>query len=608
MLDGFINDFLHPDEIIVDNFAGGGGASTGIEMALGRSPDVAINHDAQAVAMHKANHPDCEHYCQNIWQADPVEVASGRPIGLAWFSPDCTHFSKAKGGKPKKKNIRDLAWVVPLWAQKVKPRLIFMENVEEWLGWGPLDEHGHPAKRICQETGKQLSTAGETFRVWLKALKKEGYKVEWKILKASDYGAPTIRKRLFLIARCDGLPIRWPDISHGDPKSDAVAARKLLPWVAAADIIDWSLPCPSIFMTADEAKEYRKLTGIKCIRPLADNTMARIARGLKRYVLDASEPFIVKINHKGDRFRGQDIKEPLHTLTGKNGAAVVTPYTVSYYGTKGGSDLRTPDIQEPLRTQTTENRFGVVAPITIQCANSKWDKGGRSLEGPLQTITAVPKGGSISLVSAFIVKHFGGVTGVEATTPFPTITQRGTQNQIVAAHLTKFKGQSVGSDCKEPARTITSKESDGLVAASMIKMRGKNTGSPADEPLHTISAGGQHHAALSAFMVKYYGNEKEGVDITQPCHTVTAKDRLGLVMVEGEMHQIIDIGMRMLTPRELYRAQGFPEDYIIDPEFKGKPLIKSEQVAKCGNSVSPIQACEVISANLAGAEVREAAQ
>ncbi|WP_371922576.1 DNA cytosine methyltransferase [Sporosarcina sp. Marseille-Q4943] len=395
-------------EIIVDNFAGGGGASSGIELATGLSVDIAINHDPAAIAMHKANHPDTEHYLESVWEVDPIEVVKGRKVGLAWFSPDCTHFSKAKGGTPKKKEVRGLAWVAVRWAATVRPRVIMLENVEEFKTWGPLDENGQP----------DPDKKGKTFFSFINALKHLGYEVDFKELRACDYGAPTTRKRFFMIARCDGKPITWPDATHGEPDELKVQLGLKKPYRTAGEIIDWSIPTPSIYT--------RK-------RPLAKNTMIRIIRGIEKFIIGTDSPYIV------------------------NAKACF----VQHYYTHQGSEVRASGLDEPLATIPTANRFG--------------------------------------LVTAFLTKYYG--SGI---------------------------GQSL------------------------------------DEPLHTIPT----------------------------------KDRFGLVTVRGEDYRITDIGMRMLQPRELFNAQGFPQDYIIDRDDEGNSYPKSAQVARCGNSVAPPFAEHIVRANL----------
>lgn len=516
--------------LIVDSFAGGGGASTGIEMALGRSPDIAINHDEAALAMHAANHPETLHLSENIWQVDPLDVIGRQPIGLAWFSPDCKHFSKAKGGKPVQRNIRDLAWVVVRWAKQVKPAVIMVENVEEFLTWGPLLENDKP----------DPERAGETFKKWIRELRRLGYKVDWREQRACDFGAPTIRKRLFIIARCDGEPIRWPKPTHG-PKNDVgVLAGKKLPWVSAAECIDWSLPCPSIFDTRQEVKEK---WGLTANRPLKPNTMARVAKGVKRYVLDAADPFIVHVQNASNPNGTNSIHEPLRTITARP---------------KGGG-------------------MALVQPMGGFIQRDFGNSVGHTAEEPIATLTA-GGGGHAALVAAFMAQHNTGVVGHPVDKPLSTLTLRGTQQQLVAAHMMNLKGT------QRRARSI-------------------------EEPLSAITAGGTHAAQVCAFLTKYYGTDQDP-DLRAPFHTVTTKDRFSLVTVEvaGEPYIIHDIGMRMLTPRELFRAQGFPDDYIIDPVCDGKPLIKTKQIEKCGNSVSPMHAAALISANCGHlAEKREVA-
>ena len=516
---------LRPGEIIVDNFAGGGGASLGIEWALGRSPDVAVNHDAEAVAMHAANHPETEHHCQNIWQVDPREAARGRPVGLAWFSPDCKHFSKAKGGKPVEKRIRDLAWVVVHWAKLVRPRVILLENVEEFRDWGPLAENGRPCP----------VQKGLTFRRWVRELKRLGYKVQWRELRACDYGAPTIRKRLFLVARRDGEPIVWPAPTHG---AVPAGGKWLKPYRTAAECMDWSLPCPSIFLTREEARAL----GLKVKRPLAVATMRRIARGVHRWVLGAADPFIVTCNHGGDWFRGQGLDVPFNTITAARDAhGVVAPFLVPRYGERPG--------QEPRCRPVTD-----VMP------------------------TVVPSGNGASLVAAFMAQHNTGVVGHDMREPVSTIVQKG---------------------CTQ-----------GLVAVSLNHQYGSATnGGQGDlrKPLTTITTGG-HHALVAAFLQKYYGADGQDQDCREPLHTVVGKPRFSAVTVtiRGTTWELVDIGMRMLTPRELFAAQGFPPNYVIDPEVRGKPLSKTAQVRMCGNSVSPYPARALVAANLGAAAAEPA--
>lgn len=558
--------------MIVDSFAGGGGASTGIELALGRSPDVAINHDEAALAMHAANHPDTLHLNSNVWHVDPSDVCRGRRVGLAWFSPDCKHHSKAKGGKPVKKNIRDLAWVVVLWAKRVRPDIIMLENVEEFRDWGPLTVEGKP----CPDR------KGQTFKEWLKELRRLGYKIEWRELRACDYGAPTIRKRFFLIARCDGKPIVWPEPTHGTPSSPAVLSGQLKPHRSAAEIIDWSLPCPSIFDTSEEIKTRY---GLRAIRPLADATMARIARGVMRYVIEADDPYLVplgdseetapsliSVNHgdSGGR-REYPIEAPLNTLTASNGTALVCPTLIQTgYGERPGQAPRVPGLDKPLGT--------IVAGATKH-----------------------------ALVAAFLAQHNSGermknAAGRPASAPLSTLTTRGTQQNVVCAHLMPHYGASIARAAQDPVGTITAGGGgkQALIATHLMDMHGSARRSrDLRDPSPTICAGGQHGALVAAFLQKYYG-QGIGQKASDPLHTLSTKDTFGVVQVQinGQTYAITDIGMRMLTPREQYKAQSFPSSYQIEQSGK-RQFTKTEQTRMCGNSVPPVMAEALVAANAA---------
>lgn len=567
-------------EIIVDNFAGGGGASTGIEMATGRSVDIAINHDENAIAMHSTNHPETLHYCESVFDVDPIAATAGRPVGLAWFSPDCRHFSKAKGSKPVKKEIRGLAWIVIRWALAKRPRVMMLENVEEFKTWGPLltaedgTEHPDPAR------------AGETFAAFIGMLTTGvpadhpaiaeccevlnidvnsddvrrliaglGYVVDHRELRACDFGAPTIRRRFFMVMRCDGQPVQWPAASHGDPKSLDVQSGKLAPWRTAAECIDWSIPCPSIF----ERK-----------KPLAENTLKRIARGIQRFVIDNPTPFIVKCNHTStkttyDCFRGQSVDEPLQAITKTPGFSIVAPIIARIGQTGFGGDRMAYEAGKPLTTVTSKAEHLLVSPVIArQFGNSV----GHAVDEPNGTITA-GGGGKSQLCTAFLAKHFGG----------------------------NYTGAGASMDA--PAHTVTTTDHHALVTSSLIKLRGTcKDGQPVTEPAPTITAGGLHIGEVRAFLLKYYGNEKEGVSLDESLHTVTTNDRFGLVTVEGVDYQIVDIGMRMLQPHELYAAQGFPSWYIIDQDYRGKKYAKDKQVARCGNAVPPPFAEALVRANL----------
>lgn len=532
------------DELVVDNFAGGGGAGTGIAEAIGRSADIAINHSKEAVALYRKNHPETRCLTEDLWDVDPIEVCAGRPVGLGWFSPDCTHFSKAKGAKPVSKKIRGLAYVILRWAVLKRPRMITMENVEEFKTWGPLLDNHRPDPRRRAETFDafvaMLTTGIDPMHPVLAEVREFlgpdfpleplirglGYAVEWRALVAADFGAPTTRKRLFLIARCDGLPIRWPTATHGRGRAK--------PWRPASECIDWSIPCPSIFLAPDEAKAI----GVK--RPLADNTLRRIGRGIDRFVINAAEPFIVPTTHHGDS-RIHSLREPLRTVTGAHRGefALVAPTLIQTgYGERDGQAPRVPGLDKPLGT-------------------------------------VVAGGCKHALVAAFLAKHYGG-------------------------------HESPGASLELPLSTVTTQDHHHLVTAHIQRDFGQSVGSAMTAPMPTITGGANGHAALvRAFLVAYYGNEREGVSLFEPMRTVTARDRLGLVTVQGQDYLIGDIGMRMLVPRELFNAQGFPRLFHITAEVNGKPLTKTAQVKLCGNSVPPPMSRAIISANIVAPVERE---
>ena len=538
-------------ELIVDNFAGGGGASTGIEEATGYSVDIAINHDPKAIAMHKANHPNTKHYCEDVWQVDPVQACNGHPVGLAWFSPDCKHFSKAKGGKPKDKNIRGLAWVACRWAGLVRPRVIMLENVEEFKTWGPLNRGHHPIK----------SKQGKTFEKFVQQLNDLGYEVQFKELIAADYGAPTMRKRFFMIARCDGKPIAWPKPTHASADSEEVKAGLLKPYVGAYTQIDFSRPCPSIFDTSEEIKEKY---GIRAVRPLATKTMERIARGLKKFVLDNPEPFIIQCNHGGER-RPNDIREPMPTITGKHGYGIVEPYMVQI-GQTGFSKDRSKDVREPLTTIVSKNEHCLISPTLIQyhSETAQGEVRGQTIEEPIMTVDGSNRYG---LVTSFLHKYYDG----------------------------GYKG--AGENIENPLPTVTAWDHNSVVTANLIQMNNHCDGRDMRDPIPTITAGDGHFGEVRAFLIKYYG-QGTGQDINEPLDTVTSRDRFGLVTIDGTDYQIVDIGLRMLEPRELYGCQGFPDDYIIDHDYTGKTYPRSEQVRRCGNAVCPPIPAALVRANL----------
>ncbi|MFW3906707.1 DNA cytosine methyltransferase [Klebsiella pneumoniae] len=639
-------------EIIIDNFAGGGGASTGIELAIGRSVDIAINHDPNAVAMHTTNHPDTLHYCESVYSVRPKVATAGRRVGLAWFSPDCRHFSKAKGAKPVEKAIRGLAWIVIRWALDVGPRVMMLENVEEFKTWGPL---------LAAEMRPDPERVGETFRAFVGMLTTGipvnhpalaecceflelspdsdqakhliaglGYDVDYRELRACDYGAPTIRKRFFMVMRRDGKPIVWPEATHGDPKSPAVLAGKLAPWRTAAECIDWSIPAPSIF-------------GRK--KPLAENTLRRIARGVQRFVIESASPFIVKCNHtttkgKYDCFRGQALTEPLQTITKTHGYAIAVPHLTKFRtgatgqpatepvptvtaGTSrrpggnghalgiveaaiapflagnGGSEYQAKPrpLDKPAHTILKESRACVVAPVIARQFGSSI---GHRADDPSATITA-GGGGKSQLVSAFLAKHYGGNytgPGVGLDEPTHAVTTVD-HHAVVAAHLMVNNTGHPGGTVESPAHTVTTGNHHAVVASHLVKLRGTcRDGQRTDAPMPTITAGGQHVGEVETTLAVEDYDEERAQQVLAFLKEYCGADSTGLVEIAGVTYRIVDIGMRMLQPHELYRAQGFPDWYIIDQDYRGVKYAKDKQVARCGNAVPPPFAEALVRANL----------
>lgn len=681
-------------ELIVDNFAGGGGASTGIEMAIGRSVDIAINHDENAVAMHRTNHPDTLHYCESVFDVSPAAATSGKPVGLAWFSPDCRHFSKAKGAKPVEKAIRGLAWIVIRWALDVGPRVMMLENVEEFKTWGPL---------LAAEMRPDPARVGETFRAFVGmlttgipadhpalvecceflelSLESEqaqrlisglGYDLDCRELRASDLGTPTIRKRFFMVMRRDDQPIVWPETTHGDPKSAAVLAGKLAPFRTAAECIDWSIAARSIF---DRKK------------PLAENTLKRIARGIQRFVIDSADPFIVKCNHtttrgKYDCFRGQALADPLQTITKTHGYAIAVPHLTKFRtgatgqpvtdpvptvtaGTSkrpggnghalgvveaelapflagnGGSEYQAKPrpLDKPAHTILKESRACIVAPVIARqfggsighradepSATITAGGGGKSqlvvptliqmgygerpgqaphvpgLDKPLGTVVA--GGGKHAVVGAFLAKHYGGNyqgAGVGLGEPAHSVTTID-HHALVTAQVVGVggrAGQSRPRDVSEPLQTLTTKADAAIVSSHLVKLRGTcRDGQRADEPMPTITAGGQHVGEVKTTLAVEDYDEERAQQVLAFLQEYCGEDSTGLVEIDGVTYRIVDIGMRMLQPHELYRAQGFPEWYIIDRDYRGVKYSKDKQVARCGNAVPPPFAEALVRANL----------
>lgn len=576
------------DEIIVDNFAGGGGASTGIELACGRPVTIAINHDPDAILLHRTNHPYTEHLQASVWDVDPVEVCKGRPVGLAWFSPDCKHFSKAKGAALVDRNIRGLAWIVLRWAGTVRPRVIMLENVEEFQTWGPVRK-GKPVK----------AKAGQTFLRWKQQLSALGYKIEHRELVAADYGAPTTRKRFVLVARCDGKPIVWPLQTHAPIDSKRVKAGKLLPWRSAAEIIDWTVPGYSIFATRQEIWERY---GAKAVRPLADNTMRRVIRGVDKFTIRSGKPFIVECNHGGDgHTRG--VADPVNTVTGKYTGGVcepiVAPFTFSNTGGSVGDSA-----SGPVHTIRTAGGQILSAANLIQYHTEKDGEIARTadLQKPIPTIDAANRHG---LVTAQLVEYYGNGQSVGVSEPLHTVTSHD-RDALALAHIQKFYGGVVGSECTDPLPTVTAIDHNALCAAHVVKFKGQELGTSPAEPLPTITAqscaGG--YAECRSLLVKVDSCQGLGhwpkirALLNQHCGYQLQEDEIILLIIRGVAYFIADILLRMLTPRELYNAMGFPPDYIIDVDHLGKPYPKSKQVARCGNAVCPPLAEAMVRANL----------
>jgi DNA (cytosine-5)-methyltransferase 1 len=544
--------------LVVDLFAGGGGASVGLEAALGRAVDLAINHDRVALAVHRLNHPGTRHLESDILEVKPIEATGGAPVDALWASPDCTHFSVAKGNVPRSQGIRSLAWVVVDWAREVRPRLIFLENVQEFRGWGPLGEDGRPDK----------ARLGETFRTWRAQLEHLGYQVDHRVLDASLYGAPTRRKRLFLIARRDGLPIRWPEPTHGPGR---------LPVRTAAECIDWSLNCPSIF----ERK-----------RPLAEKTLWRIAEGIRRFVLECPAPFLVTIDQQGTRKAETGIGEPLPTTVTKNRHALVSPVFVEPgqrhgRGNRGG--------EEPLSTIVAKDRHAIASAALVEMNHSNAPHG---LDEALGVITT--QHNRFELVSPTMIQTgYGERPGQEARVPGlekPLGTMvNGQKHALVAAFLAKHFGGVVGHELDREVGAVTGRDHHSLAAATLLRFNHDDHGVPLDGPMPTATAEGNHVAEVRAFLTTYYGSGSVGQSPARPLRTVTAKHRLGLVTVAGVDYQIVDIGMRMLEPHELLAAQfgRFAATYDLSAA-----TTKSAKVRLIGNSVCPEVAEAIVRENV----------
>lgn len=608
------------DEIIVDNFAGGGGASTGIELAAGRPVAIAINHDPDAILLHKTNHPYTEHLQASVWDVDPREVCKGRPVGLAWFSPDCKHFSKAKGAALRDRNIRGLAWIVLRWAGTVRPRVIMLENVEEFQTWGPVRK-GKPVKKH----------AGKTFKQFIKQLEDLGYVVEYRELVAADYGAPTTRKRFVLVARCDGKPIVWPELTHAPRDSEEVKSGKLLPWRSAAEIIDWTLPSYSIF---DSKQEIKERYGVNAIRPLADNTLRRVIRGVDKFTIKSGKPFIVQQKFGN---AAQDIERPLTTITSVGAHELVQPVAVPWtvtnttnsvgapvsepvhtvtsagnqifasaqlmsIGQTGGGD-RIRDIREPVPTTVSKQEACVVAANMIQYHTEQTEAVRASgLDKPIQTVDAANR---YALTSAQLVEYYGNGNPLDVQEPMHTVTAHD-REAMVCAHIDKyFNGEykGCGDRVGDPLSTVTALPRHGLCSAHVVKFKGQELGQHPEDTLNTITAQGLEYAECRAVLAKAEPGRDLGrwpqirELLNKYCGYDLKDDEVILLIIRGIAYYIADITLRMLTPRELYNAMGFPVDYIIERDYMGNAYGKNKQVARCGNAVCPPMAEAMVRAN-----------
>lgn len=568
-------------EIIVDNFAGGGGASTGIEIATGMAVAIAINHDPAAILMHKTNHPYTEHFQASVWDIDPVAVCRGRRVGLAWFSPDCKHFSKAKGAALVDRKIRGLAWITLRWAAKVRPRVIILENVEEFQTWGPVRK-GKPVKKL----------AGTTFRKFIDQLTELGYTVEYRELIAADYGAPTSRKRFYMVARCDGKPIVWPKPTHSKTGADGLPK-----WRSAAEIIDWSLPCLSIFDTKEEIKERY---GLKAVRPLAKNTMRRIIRGVDKFTIRSGKPFIVQQKFQN---AAQNIEKPLTTVTAVGAhelcKPLLAPVTVTNTSNSVGGT-----VGAPVHTVTTAGNQMLVTPSLVSIGQTGGRDRIRDLREPVPT--TVSKQEACLVSPSLIQYHTEQTESVRASglgTPIHTV-DASNRYGLTCANLVEYYTCGRPLDVQEPMHTVTSHDREAVVAAHVVKFKGDNLGHGADEPMQTVTTSAGEFAVCKVYLAKMHGGDELGYWplirdlLNEFCGYTLAEDEVLLLEISGALYYIADIGLRMLSPRELYNAMGFPPDYIIDRDYEGNEYKKSAQVARCGNAVCPPVASALVRANL----------
>lgn len=569
-------------EIIVDNFAGGGGASTGIEIATGRLVALAVNHDPAAILMHKTNHPYTEHFQASVWDIDPVAVCRSRPVGLAWFSPDCKHFSKAKGAALVDRKIRGLAWITLRWAAKVRPRVIILENVEEFQTWGPVRK-GKPVKKL----------AGTTFRKFIDQLTELGYTVEYRELIAADYGAPTSRKRFYMVARCDGKPIVWPKPTHSKTGADGLPK-----WRSAAEIIDWSLPCPSVFASKAEIMDRY---GLKAVRPLAKNTMRRVIRGVDKFTIRSGKPFFV-IQQKFQN-AAQNIEKPLTTVTAVGAhelcKPLLAPVTVTNTSNSVGGT-----VGAPVHTVTTAGNQMLVTPSLVSIGQTGGGDRIRDLREPVPT--TVSKQEACLVSPSLIQYHTEQTESVRASglgTPIHTV-DASNRYGLTCANLVEYYTGGRPLDVQDPMHTVTSHDREAVVAAHVVKFKGDNLGHGADEPMQTVTTSAGEFAVCKVYLAKMHGGDELGYWplirdlLNEFCGYTLAEDEVLLLEISGALYYIADIGLRMLSPRELYNAMGFPPDYIIDRDYEGNEYKKSAQVARCGNAVCPPVASALVRANL----------
>lgn len=576
------------EKIIVDNFAGGGGASTGIELACGRPVTIAINHDPDAILLHRTNHPYTEHLQASVWDVDPEQVVRGRKVGLAWFSPDCKHFSKAKGAALVDRNIRGLAWIVLRWAGTVRPDVILLENVEEFVTWGPVRK-GKPVK----------SKAGQTFRKWKRQLEDLGYTVEYRVLVAADYGAPTTRKRFVLAARCDGRPIVWPERTHAPRNSPEVKAGKLKTWRSAAEIIDWSIPGYSIFRSKEEIKQKY---GVTVVRPLAENTLRRVIRGVDKFTLRSGEPFLVPTGYgerNGQAPRVHDINEPVPTIVGAGKHQLADPLLAPFTATNTSNSVGAPAC-DPVHTVTTAGNQMLITSHLVECNHAG---GGHITDArePYKTITAKHTGG---IVAANLIQyHTEQTENVRANGLEKPINTVDASNRygFVSANLVEYYTGGRPLDISAPMHTVTSHDREALVAAQIAEFKGQDIGQDCRKPLRTVTAGGGEFGVVRVTLNRtggmgYWPQIRELLN--RFCGYDLGDNECLVLMIGGVGYYIADITLRMLTPRELYNAMGFPPDYQIERDYLGNAYPKSKQVARCGNAVCPPMAEAMVRANL----------